>query len=195
MRTRGSARWPWKRWRRRVRPGGRAGAGSSGLETWLREGDARLAAVCAAALPNVTGAAALGPLRETATDGDRPAEVRIAALRSLGEDGNAGRCRHVARGGGGCGPAGPSGGAGGRGRAGAVPRTRTPADAARDLLIEALRGRLRTGESSRGYGHERGRSPVRARRAARRSPSPPAAASCGRRPGRRRCRRCRRRGR
>ena len=130
----------------RVRPGD-GPALASRLETWLREGDARLAAVCAAALPSVTGAAALGPLRETATDGDRPAEVRIAALKSLGEMAT----REVVA----------------TLRAAAVDAVRQVRlaalaavaalarsvdedvrGAARDLLIGALRGRLRTGESA-----------------------------------------------
>ena len=130
----------------RVPPGG-GPALASGLETWLREGDARLAAVCAAALPNVTGAAALGPLRETATDGGGATEVRIEALGSLGRMGT------------------PEAVATLRAEAvDAVRQVRLAALAAaaaltgaadedvrgpaRDLLIDALRGRLRTRESA-----------------------------------------------
>ena len=54
------------------------------LTGWLGEADARLAAACASALPRVMGVAAASALRHTAADGERPPEVRIAALRSLG---------------------------------------------------------------------------------------------------------------
>ncbi len=130
----------------RVPPGG-VPALAAGLEAWLREGDARVAAACAAALPKVKGSAALGPLREAASDGDRLAEVRIAALRSLAETGtpeavatlraaavDAVRQVRLAA------------------LAAAAALTRAVAgDArgpARDLLIDAVRGRLRTGEST-----------------------------------------------
>ncbi len=57
------------------------------LEAWLRGEDARLAAVCAAALPRLKGEAALSLLREMSADREAATEVRIAALRSLGEVG------------------------------------------------------------------------------------------------------------
>ena len=120
---------------------------AAGLEAWLREGDVRLATACAAALPKVTGVAALAPLREAATDGDRLPEVRIAALKSLGDMGtreavatlraaavDAVRQVRLAA------------------LAAAAALTRAGAEdargPARDLLIDAVRGRLRTGEAA-----------------------------------------------
>ncbi|MDE0028555.1 MAG: hypothetical protein OXU42_04015 [Deltaproteobacteria bacterium] len=57
------------------------------LTAWLWEADARLAVACASALPRVMGTEAASTLRDTAADGERLPEVRIAALRSLGEIG------------------------------------------------------------------------------------------------------------
>ncbi|MDE0342614.1 MAG: HEAT repeat domain-containing protein, partial [Deltaproteobacteria bacterium] len=54
------------------------------LTAWLGEVDARLAAACASALPRVMGTEAAGALRDAAANGERPPEVRISALRSLG---------------------------------------------------------------------------------------------------------------
>ena len=57
------------------------------LTVWLGEADARLAAACASALPRLMGADGVSALRDTAVDGERSPEVRIAALRSLGKIG------------------------------------------------------------------------------------------------------------
>ena len=54
------------------------------VEAWLRTGGVSLAAVCAAVLPTFAGARSLPALGEAAMDDERPPEVRIAALRSLG---------------------------------------------------------------------------------------------------------------
>ena len=57
------------------------------VKAWLRTADGRLAVACAAALPGLAGVGALDALRDAVSDGERPPEVRIAALRSLGEIG------------------------------------------------------------------------------------------------------------
>ena len=57
------------------------------LTAWLGGSDPRLAAACASTLPRVMGAGAASALRDTAADGERLAEVRIAALKALGETG------------------------------------------------------------------------------------------------------------
>ncbi len=57
------------------------------LTAWLGGSDPRLAATCASTLPRVMGAGAAGALRDTAADGEQLAEVRIAALKALGEIG------------------------------------------------------------------------------------------------------------
>ncbi|MDE0033195.1 MAG: HEAT repeat domain-containing protein [Deltaproteobacteria bacterium] len=57
------------------------------LAAWLWERDTRLAVACASVLPTVMGAGAASALRNTAADGERLAEVRIAALQALGEIG------------------------------------------------------------------------------------------------------------
>ena len=57
------------------------------VKAWLRTADSRLAVACAAVLPGLAGVEALDALRDAASDGERPPEVRIAALRSLGEIG------------------------------------------------------------------------------------------------------------
>jgi len=67
-------------------PGDRSALAAK-LEAWLREGDGALAVACAAGLPKVAGGAAPGPLREVAADAEALSEVRIAALKALGEVG------------------------------------------------------------------------------------------------------------
>ncbi len=57
------------------------------LKAWLREGDGPLAVACAVGLPKVAGRAAPGPLREVAADAEALPEVRIAALKALGDVG------------------------------------------------------------------------------------------------------------
>ena len=57
------------------------------VKAWLRTADSRLAVACAAVLPGLAGVEALDALRDAASDGERPPEVRIATLRSLGEIG------------------------------------------------------------------------------------------------------------
>ncbi len=69
-----------------VSPGDRPALAAK-LEAWLRDGNARLAAACAEVLPKVSGRAALGPLRRMAADTEALVEVRIAALKALGEVG------------------------------------------------------------------------------------------------------------
>ncbi len=54
------------------------------VEAWLRTAGVSLATVSAAVLPTLAGARSLNALGEAADDSERPAEVRIAALRSLG---------------------------------------------------------------------------------------------------------------
>ncbi|MDE0388817.1 MAG: HEAT repeat domain-containing protein [Rhodospirillales bacterium] len=54
------------------------------VEAWLRTGGVSLATVCAAVLPTLAGGRSLPALGEAAMEGERPTEVRIAALRSLG---------------------------------------------------------------------------------------------------------------
>ena len=54
------------------------------VEAWLRTAGVSLATVCAAVLPTLAGARSLNALDEAAHDSERPPEVRIAALRSLG---------------------------------------------------------------------------------------------------------------
>ena len=54
------------------------------VEAWLRSAGVSLATVCAAVLPTLAGARSLNALDEAANDSERPAEVRIAALHSLG---------------------------------------------------------------------------------------------------------------
>lgn len=137
------------------------------LETWLGDPDARLAAASAAALPNVMGSAAVRLLRETAADKDRPAEVRLAALESLGAMDSveavpalraaaADTARQVRL--------------AALAAAGALTRARS-ADVrrgARDVLIDALRGSVRTREAAGGMdaahaGHAASRSGVSGR--------------------------------
>lgn len=57
------------------------------VEAWLRTAGTALAAACAAALPALAGTRSLPALGDAAMDGERPPEVRIAALRSLGQIG------------------------------------------------------------------------------------------------------------
>ena len=54
------------------------------VEAWLRTSGVSLATVCAAMLPTLAGGRSLPALGEAAMEGERPTEVRIAALRSLG---------------------------------------------------------------------------------------------------------------
>ena len=54
------------------------------VEAWLRTAGVSLATVCAAVLPTLAGTRSFDVLDEAANDCDRPPEVRIAALRSLG---------------------------------------------------------------------------------------------------------------
>ncbi len=128
-------------------PGGEPALAAK-LEAWLRDGDAGLGAACAALLPTVMGAGAVSLLREAAADEERPSGVRIAALKSLGEIGAieavvslraavvepARQIRLAAL-------------------AGAAALTRAaPAEVrgrARELLIDAVRGRLRPGDPAR----------------------------------------------
>ncbi len=113
------------------------------LTAWLGESDPRLAAACASTLPRVMGAGAASALRDTAADGERLAEVRIAALKALGEIGTrealaalsaaaAGLVRQVRV----------------AALAAAAAMTRGASEEsrrqARDLLIEAMRGNLRS---------------------------------------------------
>lgn len=56
-------------------------------EAWLRTAGTALATVCAAALPALAGTRSLPALGEAAMDSERHPEVRIAALRSLGQIG------------------------------------------------------------------------------------------------------------
>ena len=56
-------------------------------QAWLRTTGVALATVCAAALPALAGTRSLPALSEAAHDGERHPEVRIAALRSLGQIG------------------------------------------------------------------------------------------------------------
>ncbi|NIA69926.1 hypothetical protein HBA54_15085 [Pelagibius litoralis] len=51
---------------------------------WMASGGLRLATACATLLPAIAGLEAEGPLCEVAVDVQRPQELRIAALRSLG---------------------------------------------------------------------------------------------------------------
>lgn len=67
-------------------PGDRSALAAK-LQAWLREGDGPLAVACAAGLPKVAGRAAPAPLREVAVDAEALPEVRIAALKALGEVG------------------------------------------------------------------------------------------------------------
>ena len=119
------------------------------LQTWLRDPDARLAAASAAALPKVMGAAAVSVLRETAAAEERPTEVRLAALESLGTVDSmavvpvlraaaADTVRQVRL--------AALAAAGALTRAGSA----DVRNAARDLLIDALHGRIRTGEAAGG---------------------------------------------
>ncbi len=128
-------------------PGGEPALAAK-LEARLRDNDARLGAACAALLPAVMGAGAVSLLREAAADEERPSEVRIAALKSLGEIGAleavvslraaavepARQIRLAAL-------------------AAAAALTRAaPAEVrgrARELLIDAVRGRLRPGDPAR----------------------------------------------
>lgn len=113
------------------------------LTTWLGEGDTRLAVACAAALPKVMGAGATSALRDTAADGERLAEVRIAALKALAEIGTREAFAPL--------PAGASDpvrqvrvaalAAAAAMARGASEEGRGPA---RNLLIEAMRGNLRS---------------------------------------------------
>ena len=118
------------------------------LEAWLRDGDARLAAACAALLPKVAGAGALSALRETAADGGKPSEVRIAALKALGAIGTreAVAALRVAA-------VDPVRQVRLAALAAAVTLARgAPEEVrgrARELLIEAARGSLRLGDSAR----------------------------------------------
>ena len=57
------------------------------VEAWLRTAGVTLATVCAAVLPTLAGARSLNALDEAACDSERPPEVRIAALHSLGRIG------------------------------------------------------------------------------------------------------------
>ena len=57
------------------------------VEAWLRTAGVSLATVCAAVLPTLAGARSLNALDEAASDSERPTEVRIAALHSLGRIG------------------------------------------------------------------------------------------------------------
>ena len=118
------------------------------LEAWLRDRDGRLGAACAALLPAVMGAGAVSLLREAAADEERPSGVRIAALKSLGGIGTheavvslraaavepARQIRLAAL-------------------AAAAALTRAaPAEVrgrARELLVDAVRGRLRPGDPAR----------------------------------------------
>ena len=119
------------------------------LQTWLRDPDARLAAASAAALPKVMGAAAVSVLRETAADKERPTEVRLAALESLGTMDStaavpplraaaADTVRQVRL--------AALAAAGSLTHAGSADVRR----GAREVLIDALRGRIRTGEADGG---------------------------------------------
>ena len=54
------------------------------VEAWLRTAGVSLATVCAAVLPVLAGARSLPALGEAAMESERPMEVRITALRSLG---------------------------------------------------------------------------------------------------------------
>ncbi|MCY4488425.1 MAG: HEAT repeat domain-containing protein [Deltaproteobacteria bacterium] len=116
------------------------------LETWLRDGDTPLAAASARVLPKVEGEDALSVLRERATDAETAVEVRIAALGSLGKIGTRDALAALR-------PA----------AADPVRQVRLAALAAaaalthdasedvrgqaRDLLVDAVRGRLRAPES------------------------------------------------
>lgn len=57
------------------------------VEAWLRTAGVSLATVCAAVLPTLAGARSFDVLGEAAHDSERPPEVRIAALHSLGRIG------------------------------------------------------------------------------------------------------------
>ena len=57
---------------------------AANVQTWMETGGARLAATCAAVLPQLSGGESVDALCRVAADTDRPQEVRIAALRSLG---------------------------------------------------------------------------------------------------------------
>ena len=59
-------------------------------QVWLRTAGTHLAASCASVLPRLAGANALHPLREVATDPQMSLEVRIAALRAIGDIGSDG---------------------------------------------------------------------------------------------------------
>ena len=54
------------------------------VEAWLHTAGVSLATVCAAVLPTLAGARSFDVLGEAAQDNERPPEVRIAALHSLG---------------------------------------------------------------------------------------------------------------
>ncbi len=66
--------------------------GASGLagkaRAWLRTADASLAVTCASVLPKLVGADALDALRGVAAGPERAPEVRVAALRAMGETGS-----------------------------------------------------------------------------------------------------------
>lgn len=57
---------------------------AANVQVWMETGGAHLAATCAAVLPQLSGGESEDALCRVATDTDRPQEVRIAALRSLG---------------------------------------------------------------------------------------------------------------
>ena len=56
---------------------------AANVEAWLHTSGPRLAAVCAAVLPRLSGSRAQAALCAVANEKDRPLELRIAALRSL----------------------------------------------------------------------------------------------------------------
>lgn len=113
------------------------------LAAWLGESDTRLAVACASVLPTVMGAGAASALRSAAADGERLAEVRIAALQALSEIGTREAAASL--------PAGASDPVRQvrvAALAAAAAMTRGASEEgrrqARDLLIEAMRGNLRS---------------------------------------------------
>lgn len=58
---------------------------AANVQAWMETADTHLATICAAILPKLSGQDAVAPLRGIATDPERAGEVRIAAIRALGD--------------------------------------------------------------------------------------------------------------